>query len=53
MPVAGSTAAIAAALLFVPGAPNLAADHLDPPPSTDLAVDPPPDITAAIACNSD
>jgi len=49
MPVAGSTAAIAAALLFVPGAPNLAADHLDPPTRTDLAVDPTPDMPADIA----
>ena len=49
MPVAGSTVAIAAALLFVPGAPNLAADHLDPPTRTDLAVDPTPDMPADIA----
>jgi hypothetical protein len=49
MPVAGSAAAIAAALVFVPGAPNRAADHLDPPSRTDLAVDATPDLPADIA----
>ena len=49
MRVAGSATAIAAALLFVPGAPNFAADHLDPPSRTDLAVDPTPDLPADIA----
>lgn len=43
------TAALAAAVVLVPGAANRAADHLDPPGRTDLAVDPTPDIPADIA----
>ncbi|MBW8753309.1 MAG: hypothetical protein JF595_04035 [Sphingomonadales bacterium] len=45
----GAAAAITAAVLFVPGAANRAADHLDPPGRTDLAVDPTPDLPADIA----
>ena len=45
----GSAVALAAAMLLVAGAPNRAADHLDPPGRTDLAVDPTPDIPADIA----
>jgi hypothetical protein len=45
----GSVAAITAAVLFIPGASNHAADHLDPPARTDLAVDPTPDLPADIA----
>jgi len=42
-------AALLAAVLLLPGAPNRAADHLDPPNRTDLAFDPIPDIPADIA----
>lgn len=42
-------AAVFAAVLFVPGASNRAADHLDPPGRTDLAVDATPDLPADIA----
>jgi hypothetical protein len=49
LPFAGSAAAILAALLLIPGAPNRAADHLDPPARTDIAVDPTPDLPADIA----
>jgi hypothetical protein len=45
----GSAAMITAAVLFVPGGANRAADHLDPPSRTDLAVDPTPDLPADIA----
>jgi hypothetical protein len=45
----GTAAALAAAALVLPGARNLAADHLDPPGRTDLAVDPTPDLPADIA----
>jgi len=47
--IGGAVAALAAAVLIVPGAPNGAADHLDPPGRTDLAVDPTPDLPADIA----
>jgi hypothetical protein len=43
------TAALAAAVVLIPGAANRAADHLDPPGRTDLAVDPTPDLPADIA----
>ena len=42
-------AAVLAAMLFVPGATNRAADHLDPPNRTDPTLDPVPDIPADIA----
>jgi hypothetical protein len=45
----GAAAMVIAAVLFVPGATNRAADHLDPPSRTDLAVDPTPDLPADIA----
>ena len=45
----GAAAAITTAVLFIPGASNRAADHLDPPARTDLAVDPTPDLPADIA----
>jgi hypothetical protein len=47
--VAGPAAAVLAAMVLVPGALGLAADHLDPPSRTDLAVDPTPDLPADIA----
>jgi hypothetical protein len=47
--VAGPAIAILALALVVPGAPNRAADHLDPPNRTDLPFDPTPDIPADIA----
>ncbi len=47
--VGGSAAAITAAVVLLPGASNQAADHLDPPSRTDLAVDPTPDLPADIA----
>ena len=47
--IGGAAAALAAAVLIVPGAADRAADHLDPPGRTDLAVDPTPDIPADIA----
>jgi len=49
VPIAGVAAAISAALLFVPGAPNRAADHLDPPGRTDPTIDATPDLPADIA----
>lgn len=45
----GAAAAVTAAVLFVPGAANRAADHLDPPSRTDASVDPTPDQAADIA----
>ena len=45
----GIATALAAVALVLPGARNLAADHLDPPGRTDLAVDPTPDLPADIA----
>lgn len=47
--IGGAVAALAAAVVIVPGATNRAADHLDPPGRTDLAVDPTPDLPADIA----
>ena len=47
--IAGPAAALFAAVLLIPGAPNRAADHLDPPNRTDLPFDPTPDIPADIA----
>ncbi|MEO7569181.1 MAG: hypothetical protein ABIT16_05880 [Croceibacterium sp.] len=49
MPITGTAAAILAAMVFVPGAPMSAADHLDPPGRTDIAVDPTPDLPADLA----
>jgi hypothetical protein len=42
-------AAVLAAVVLVPGGPNRAADHLDPPTRTDPVLDPIPDIPADIA----
>ena len=41
--------AVFAAVLLLPGAPNRAADHLDPPTRTDPTLDPIPDVPADIA----
>ena len=46
---AGSTAAVFAAALLLPGASNRAADHFDPPSRTDPLVDATPDLPADIA----
>lgn len=42
-------AAAAAAALAITGAPNRAADHLDPPSRADPSVDPTPDLAADVA----
>ena len=42
-------AAVFAAVLLIPGAPDRAADHLDPPTRTDPTLDTTPDIPADIA----
>jgi hypothetical protein len=47
--VAGPAVAVLAAALVVPGAGNLAADHLDPPGRTDPTVDSAPDLPADLA----
>ncbi|ANY18585.1 hypothetical protein A6F68_00049 [Tsuneonella dongtanensis] len=47
--MAGSTAVAAAAVLVLTGAPNRAADHLDPPTRTDPSVDPTVDLPGDIA----
>jgi hypothetical protein len=47
--VAGPAAAVFAAMVLVPGAPNRAADHLDPPTRTDPQIDQRPDLPADIA----
>lgn len=44
-----ASAAGAFVLLTVPGAPNRAADHLDPPTRADPSVDPTPDLAADLA----
>jgi len=47
--IAAPAVAIAAAAVFVPGARNQAADHLDPPNRTDPVLDSTPDLPADIA----
>jgi hypothetical protein len=47
--VLAPAATVFAAVLLLPGAPNLAADHLDPPTRTDPVLDPVPDVPADIA----
>lgn len=50
--IAGGTAAAVAVLvagLAITGAPNRAADHVDPPTRTDPTVDPTPDLAADLA----
>ena len=47
--VAGPAAVVLAAMVLVPGAPNRAADHLDPPTRTDPQLDQRPDVPADIA----
>lgn len=47
--VGGPAAVIFAAMVLVPGAPNRAADHLDPPNRTDPGLDTTPDLPADIA----
>jgi hypothetical protein len=46
---ASALAVVTGAALLLPGARNLAADHLDPPGRTDPAVDTTPDVPADIA----
>jgi len=46
---AGALAVVTGAALLLPGGPNRAADHLDPPGRTDPAVDTTPDTPADIA----
>jgi hypothetical protein len=47
--VLAPAATVFAAVLLIPGAPNRAADHLDPPTRTDPTLDPIPDVPADIA----
>lgn len=45
----GSTAVAVVAVLVLTGAPNRAADHLDPPTRADPSVDPTPDLAGDVA----
>lgn len=47
--IGGPATVLFAAVMLIPGAPNRAADHLDPPNRTDLPFDPTPDLPADIA----
>jgi hypothetical protein len=47
--IVGPAVALFVTVLLLPGAPNRAADHLDPPTRTDPTLDPAPDIPADIA----